>query len=88
MAQDRLAADTDPDVERVQIAAWGAMTPAEKAAIVSGLTSAAFTLAQAGVRHRFPDATPWEQRLRLAIQVHGPELAIRVYPDAAALVDP
>lgn len=88
MAKNRLAADTDADVERMQIAGWRAMTPAQKAAIVSGLTAAAFEMAQAGVRHRFPDATPREQRLRLAIQVHGPELATRAYPDAAALVDP
>jgi hypothetical protein len=88
MAQDRLAADTDPEVERLQIAAWRAMTPVEKAAIISGLTSAVFAMAEAGVRHRFPDATPREQRLRLAIQVHGPELAVRAYPDAAVLVDP
>ena len=64
------------------------MTPAEKAATVSGLTTAAFAMASAGVRYRFPDATPREQWLRLVIQVHGPELAIRAYPEAAALVDP
>jgi hypothetical protein len=88
MADARLAVDTDPETEHAQIAAWAEMTPAEKAAIVSGLTAAAFAVAEAGVRHRFPDAAPREQWLRLAIQVHGPELAIRAYADAAALVDP
>jgi propanediol dehydratase large subunit len=88
MADSRLAADTAPEIERAQIEAWRAMTPAQKAATVSGLTAAAFAMAMAGVRHRFPHATPHEQRLRLAIQVHGAELAIRAYPEAAALVDP
>lgn len=61
------------------------MTPAEKAAIVSGLTNAVYELAHAGIRQRHPDASPREQFLRLALITLGPELASRAYPDAAGL---
>lgn len=80
-----LAADTSPDTERRQIERWREMTPAEKAAIVSGLTNAVYELAHAGIRQRHPDASPREQFLRLALITLGPELASRAYPDAAGL---
>ena len=86
MSQSRLAADTDKDVERVQIAGWRNMSPAQKAEIVSGLTSAVYEVAMAGVRARFPDATEREQFLRLAVQTLGADLATLAYPDAASLV--
>jgi len=57
------------------------MSPADKAAIVSGLTQTVFDLARAGVRQRYPLATPREQFLRLAIVTLGPELARRAYPE-------
>jgi hypothetical protein len=80
-----LNADTSPDIERRQVEAWRAMTPAEKAAAISGLTQAVFELALAGVRLRYPDASPREHFLRLAIVTHGRELATRAYPEIAAL---
>ena len=61
------------------------MTPAEKAAIVTGLTEAAINMALAGIRDRYPDATPREQFLRLAIVRLGSDLACKAYPDAAFL---
>lgn len=61
------------------------MTPAEKAAIVTGLTRASFEMARAGVRHRYPDASPREQFVRLAIVTLGPELAARAYPEVTEL---
>jgi hypothetical protein len=61
------------------------MSPAEKAAVVSGLTQAAYDLALAGVRQRYPDTSPREQFLRLAILTLGLELALKAYPDIAAL---
>lgn len=88
MAHYRLAADTDAETERIQVDGWRNMTPAQKAATVSGLTAATFEMAMAGVQYRFPDATPREQFLRLAIQTLGAELATRAYPDAATLADP
>jgi hypothetical protein len=81
-----LSQDTPPDVERMQIEAWGRMSPREKAALVTGLTRAARTMAMAGVRYRHPHATPREQFLRLAIATLGPELAVAAYPDAAPLL--
>lgn len=80
-----LAADTAPDVERRQIDGWQRMSPAEKAAIVSGLTQAAYELALAGVRSRYPDASPREHFLRLALVTLGPELARKAYPDIDTL---
>jgi hypothetical protein len=80
-----LSADTSPDIEQLQVEGWRRMSPAEKAAIVSGLTQASYDLALAGVRHRFPDASAREQFLRLAIITLGRELATRVYPEIAPL---
>ncbi|GMV22657.1 MAG: hypothetical protein AMXMBFR57_26060 [Acidimicrobiia bacterium] len=83
----RLAADTEAAIERRQITTWRSMSPAQKAATVSGLTSTAFDMARAGIRQRFPAAGPREQFLRLAILTLGTELALRAYPDAADLVE-
>ena len=76
-----LTADTSPDIERRQVAAWRAMTPAQKADLISALTRAARDMALAGVRHRFPDASPREHFLRLAMLTLGPDLAGRAYPE-------
>ena len=73
--------DTTPDIERLQIERWRQLSAAVKAAIVSGLTSAVYELALAGVRHRYPDASPREQFLRLAVNTLGPELAARAYQE-------
>ena len=61
------------------------MTVAEKAAIVTGLTEAAYEMARAGIRHRYPNASPREQFLRLAIVSLGLDLARKAYPDIALL---
>ena len=83
----RLSIDTTPEIEHLQVERWRAMSPAEKAEMVTGLTQAVFELARAGVRHRYPHASPREQFLRLALDVLGRDLACRAYPDAAALSD-
>lgn len=59
-----LASDTSPEIERLQIERWRAMSAADKAALVSGLTAASYELAMAGVRRRHPDASPREHFLR------------------------
>lgn len=82
-----LSLDTAPEVESRQIDAWRVMSAVEKAALVTGLTRAAFAMTAAGVRHRHPDATPFEQFLRVAVIVLGPELAQKAYPDAAQVID-
>jgi hypothetical protein len=80
-----LSADTPHEVECLQVGGWRRMSPAQKAAIVTGLTQAAYDMALAGVRQRYPDASPREQFLRLAILTLGSELAAKAYPDIAAL---
>jgi hypothetical protein len=57
------------------------MTPAEKAATITGLTQAVYELARAGIRQRYPNATPREQFLRLAIVSLGADLARKAYPE-------
>ena len=81
MAGSPLAFDTCREIERLQIARWRAMSPAEKAAIVSGLTDASYDLSLAGVRARYPQASPRELFLRLAVVSLGRDLARRVYPE-------
>jgi hypothetical protein len=83
-----LSADTSPDIERRQIERWRQMSAAEKGALVTGLTQAVYDLARAGVRYRYPDASPREVFLRLAIVTLGADLARKAYPDIAALDPP
>jgi hypothetical protein len=85
VASEPLAADTSSEVERLQIERFRQMTTAEKAAIVSGLTQAVYDLASAGVRHRYPHASPREQFLRLAIVTLGQTLAEKAYPEIQQL---
>jgi hypothetical protein len=85
VASEPLAADTSPEIERLQIERFRQMSPVEKAAIVSGLTQAVYDLAAAGVRHRHPDASPREQFLRLAIVTLGQTLAEKAYPEIQEL---
>lgn len=78
-----LSLDTSPEIERLQIERWREMSPAQKAAIVSGLTQAVYDLALAGIRIRHPDASAREQFLRLAVITLGPDLARQAYPEIA-----
>ena len=82
-----LSFDTSPEIERQQIEAWRRMSAAEKAAIVSGLTQAAYDLASAGVQQRYPHASSSERFLRLAIVTLGRDLARKAYPQIAAWDD-
>lgn len=83
-----LARDTSPDIEAIQIDRWRRMSPAEKAALITGLTGAAFEMARAGVRHRYPGASAREHHLRLAVVLWGEAFARQVYPDLAILDEP
>jgi hypothetical protein len=83
-----LTRDTPLDIEHRQVEAWRRMTPAEKAALVTGLTQAAYSMTWAGVRSRHPTASPREHFLRVAIITLGPDLACAAYPDAADLASP
>ena len=86
MTQTPLSLDTPPAIERRQVESWRQMSPGQKAALVTGLTRAAWEMTAAGVRQRHPDATPREQFLRVAVIVLGPDLARLAYPDAAAVI--
>jgi len=81
----RLAADTPVEIERRQIAGWRAMAPAEKARLIVALSRSAREMALAGIRHRFPSASPREHFLRLAMLTLGPDLARRAYPEIERL---
>ena len=81
-----LSLDTSPDIERRQVESWRQMSAAQKAAIVTGLTRAAYAMTFAGVRQRHPDASSREQFLRVAVIVLGPDLARLAYPDAARVI--
>jgi len=76
-----LAHDTSPEIEERQVAAWREMPAAQKAALITALTSAAREMALAGVRQRYPAASEREHFLRLAILTLGPDLARQAYPD-------
>jgi hypothetical protein len=72
-------------VERAQIDRWRRTSPAEEAAILSGLSDAVHGIALAGVRARYPNATCRKQFLRLALVTLGPTLARKAYPDISTL---
>lgn len=76
-----LSLDTSAEVERLQVEGWRRMSSAQKAAMVTALTSAALDMARAGVRHRHPDESVHAQRLRLAVVMLGPDLARQAFPD-------
>jgi hypothetical protein len=80
--------DTSPEIEQMQVEAWQGMSTEQKAAIVSGLTRAVYDLAAAGIRQRFPHASPRAQHLCLAVITLGPDLALKAFPDVAALDPP
>ena len=77
----RLADDTPRDIEQRQIDAWRRMPPSEKLSLVIRLSDTVRQLALAGVRQRYPDASPREQFLRLAMVTLGDDLARKAYPD-------
>lgn len=77
--------DTSPETERAQVDGWRRMSSQEKAALITGLTRAAFTMTLAGIRHRHRSASPREQQLRLALITLGPDLARKAFPDIATL---
>lgn len=76
-----LARDTDASAERCQIDTWRRLSTIEIARLVAGATRAARTLALAGLRARYPQASPRELTIRLAVITLGPALARRVYPE-------
>ena len=74
-----LPSDTAPEVERMLLARWRAMTTDEKARLVDQLTRDSEAMALAGIRARHPDADPEELRMRLGALRIGRRLMVEVY---------
>lgn len=77
--------DTSAEAERVVVEKLRAMSPEQRLSLALSLSQSVRSLALAGVRQRHPGASPREQLLRLAIAIHGPELATAAYPEIATL---
>ena len=71
--------DTSADAERVQIEILRSMPSWRKFQLWNDLNMAMRHVALAGLRERFPSATPQELRRRLATILLGVELAARAY---------
>jgi len=71
--------DTSADAERVQIEILRSMPSRRKLLLWNDLNMAMRQVALAGLRERFPSATPQELRRRLATILLGPELATQAY---------
>ena len=76
--EERLS-DTSVDAERVQIEILRAMPSWRKFQLWNDLNMAMRHVALAGLRERYPSATPEELRRRLATLLLGPDLATQVY---------
>ena len=74
-----LSPDTPPEIERMQIERLRQMPSWRKMALMDGMWQMVKMLALAGLRQRYPDDTPAQQRRRLADLLLGPELATRAY---------
>jgi hypothetical protein len=74
-----LAADTTPEIERLQVERLRQMPPWRKMALMAEMSQTIRLLALAGLRQRHPDDTPAQRQRRLADLMLGPELAARVY---------
>ena len=71
--------DTSPEAEQVLVELWRKATPARKFTIVFDTTRTLQEFVLAGLRQRYPLATPGQLRLRFAVAWLGPELARRAY---------
>lgn len=71
--------DTTPDAREKQLELLRAMSPSQRAEIMTGLTFATQRLAFLGMRERYPDASDDEIWLRLAAQRLGPDIVRRIY---------
>lgn len=74
-----LSSDTHPKMEALQIALWRQASPTRKMQMVAQLNASVRTLALAGLRSRYPQASEAELRRRLAGLLLGDEMARKVY---------
>ncbi len=74
-----LYSDTHPKMEALQIQLLRRVGPARKMEMLAQLNASARTLALAGLRSRYPQASETELRRRLAGLLLGEDLARKVY---------
>lgn len=74
-----LSPDTSPSAEAKQLEIFRKMPPWRKMQLIDEAIKTSYALAQAGLRHRHPDADEDEIRRRLFDLLLGRELAERVY---------
>lgn len=73
--------DTHPNMEALQIELWRRASPSRKMYMLAQLNASARTLALAGLRSRFPNASEAELRFQMAVLLLGEELAQKAYGD-------
>ena len=71
--------DTHPKMEALQIRLLREAPPWRKMEMLAGLNASAKSLALAGLRQRYPQASEGELRRRLADLLLGEDLARKVY---------
>jgi hypothetical protein len=74
-----LLLDTAEEIRALQVERWRAMSPARRLQVVEGLWRDTRQLASAGIRERYPDATPDEIRLRLGALTIDADLMIEAF---------
>ncbi len=73
--------DTSPAMQRRYDELLRARLPHQRLATALALTRAAQGMTRAGIRLRFPNASPCELEARYAAQVYGVAVARRLFPD-------
>jgi len=76
--------DTHPKMEALQIQLWRQASPTRKMHMLAQLNASVRTLALAGLRSRYPQASESELRRRLADLLLGEELARKVYGEMSS----
>ena len=84
MSQDEFPYE-DPAILRMQRERISKMSPEERLGVVRDLMRFADTMAEAGIRDRFPEASDREVFLRLAVRKLGYGVARTVYPEIESL---
>ncbi len=79
MARFGELSDTDPRTTEVWLRLYQEMPPAERAGRAFEMLSLSMSLAEAGARLRYPDASPREIRLRAAATLYGSDLVQRAF---------
>lgn len=79
--------DTHPEIARRQIEHLRQMPAWRKLELVADMTETVKSLALAGLRQRYPNDTPAQQRRRLADLLLDPELALKAYGPLPTLAE-